>query len=344
MNTLSQNKTNFNHFSLSERKLIEKLNRRGFSVSSIAKLLGRHRSSIYRQINNKNNTDFVRVGNKIKRAYVASKAQINYEHNKSNCGAKYKLFNDPNLIRYIEDCVINKKWSPEVAIGRADLIGLNSCISISPKSIYNYIDRNQLKITPFHLRFKLRRKKPKKQYIKQNKKKLGTSIEQRPLFINERLEFGHWEGDCIVDKNCNSIFVLTERLSRFGFMFKLKHHTSEEVNKQINILKRKFGKNFKNIFKTITFDNGSEFYRTVEFENTNLQIYFTHPYCSYEKGGVENFNGIIRRYIPKAKDIKSLTRQKIQAINKQINDTPRKILNYKTATEYFNMCLDSIIA
>ena len=69
-------------------------------------------------------------------------------------------------------------------------------------------------------RFKLRRKKPK--YIKQNKKKLGRSIEQRPLFINERKEFGHWEGDCVVDKNCNSIFVLTERLTRYGLIDKIK--------------------------------------------------------------------------------------------------------------------------
>lgn len=335
MKNLSHIKKNFNHFSLPERNLIQKLNRQGYSVSSIANLLGRHRSSIYRQINNKKNTDFVRIGKKVKRLYVASKAQANYEYNKSNCGAKYKLLNDKNLVSYIEDCVINKKWSPQVAIGRAKLIGLSFNIDISAKSIYNYIDRNQLKITPFHLRFKLRRKKTKKQYIKQNKKKLGKSIEQRPLFINERSEFGHWEGDTVVDKNCNSIFVLTERLTRYGIMIKLKHHTSDEVLKNLNILKRKFGKNFKNIFKTITFDNGSEFYKTVELENKNFQIYFTHPYCSYEKGGVENFNGIIRRYIPKNKDIQSLTRQKIQAINKQINDTPRKILNYKTPFEVF---------
>ena len=335
MKNLSQNKRNFNHFSLSERKLIEKLNRQGFSISSIAKLLDRHRSSIYRQINNKKNTDFVRIGKKVKRLYVANKAQSNYEYNKSNCGPKYKLLNDKNLVAYIENCVINKKWSPQVALGRARLLELSFNINISAKSIYNYIDRNQLKITPFHLRFKLRRKKPKKQYIKQNKRKLGKSIEQRPLFINERMEFGHWEGDTIVDKNCNSILILTERLTRYGIMIKLKHHTSDEVLKNLNILKRKFGKNFKNIFKTITFDNGSEFYKTVELENKNFQVYFTHPYCSYEKGGVENFNGIIRRYIPKTKDIRSLTRQKIQAINKQINEIPRKILNYKTPSEAF---------
>ena len=336
MKNLSHKKRNFNHFSIDERKLIEKLFRNGLSANSIAILLGRHRSSISRQLNNKANSDFVRFGSKVKRVYVANKAQCNYEKNKSNCGAKYKLFEDKKLVAYIEDCVINKKWSPEVALGRAKLLGLSFNVNISAKSIYNYIDRNQLKITPFHLRFKLRRKKPKKQYIKQNKKKLGKSIEQRPVIINKRKEFGHGEGDCVVDKNCNSIFVLTERMTRYGLMIKLQHHTSDEVLKNLNILKRKFGKKFKNTFKTITFDNGSEFYKTIELENKNFQVYFTHPYCSYEKGGVENFNGIIRRYIPKSKDIKSLTRQKIQAINKQINDTPRKILNYRTPIEVFS--------
>lgn len=344
MNNLSHSTRNFNHFSLPERKLIENLSRKGLSASAIAKLLGKHRSSVSRQLSNKSNTDFVRVGSKVKRVYVATKAHSNYLSNKSNCGAKYKLFNDKHLINYIEDCVINKKWSPLVAIGRAKVLGLSFNISISAKSIYNYIDRNQLNITPFHLRFKLRRKKPKKQYVKLNKKKLGKSIEQRPLIINERREFGHWEGDSIVDKNCNSIFVLTERTTRYGLMIKLKNHTSDEVFKQLNILKKKYGKKFKNIFKSITFDNGSEFYKTVELESKDLQIYFTHPYCSYEKGGVENFNGIIRRYIPKSKDIKSITRQKIQAINKQINDTPRKILNYKTPAEIFQMRFNSITA
>ena len=170
MNNLLHSKRNFNHFSLAERKIIENLSRKGLSASTIANLLGKHRSSVSRQLNNNSNTNFVRIGTKVKRIYVASKAHSNYLLNKSNCGAKYKLFKDNHLISYIEDCVINKKWYPEVAIGRTKILGLSFNISISSRSIYNYIDRNQLKITPFHLRFKLRRKKPKKQYIKQNKK------------------------------------------------------------------------------------------------------------------------------------------------------------------------------
>lgn len=335
MNNLSHLNKNFNHLDISERKLIQKLLLQGFSISSIANLLGRHRSTISRQLSNKKNLDFLRVKGKVVRSYSAIKAQDNYSKNKSNCGAKYKLFQDSNLIKYIEDCVVNKKWSPEVAIGRAKLVGWNFKIHISAKSIYNYIDRNQINISPFDLRFRLRRRKPKKQYIKQNKKKLGKSIEIRPEYINNRSEFGHWEGDTVVDKNCNSILVLQERTSRKGILLKLKRHTSEEVNRQLQILKNRYGGKFKKIFKTITFDNGSEFYKTIEFENKNLQIYFTHPYSSYEKGGVENLNGIIRRYLPKNKNLKELTRQKLKSINEQIDNTPRKILNYHTPKEYF---------
>ena len=339
MSNLSHFNKNFNHLNISERKLIQKLHLDGLSVSHIADLLGRHRSTISRQLNNKINLDFIRVRGKVVRTYSATKAHDNYSKNKSHCGAKYKLFQDSNLIKYLVDCVVNKKWSPEVAIGRAKLVGWNFKIHFSAKSVYNYIDRNQINISPFDLRFKLRRKKPKKQYIKQNKKKLGKSIEIRPAYINDRSEFGHWEGDTVVDKNCNSILVLQESTSRKGILLKLKRHTSEEVNRQLQILKNKFGKQFKNVFKTITFDNGSEFYKTIEFENENLQIYFTHPYCSYEKGGVENLNGIIRRYLPKGKNLKEITRQKLKAINEQIDNTPRKILNYQTPKEYFEKCM-----
>lgn len=339
MSNLSHFNKNFNHLNISERKLIQKLHLDGLSVSHIADLLGRHRSTISRQLNNKINLDFIRVRGKVVRTYSATKAHDNYSKNKSHCGAKYKLFQDSNLIKYLVDCVVNKKWFPEVAIGRAKLVGWNFKIHISAKSVYNYIDRNQINISPFDLRFKLRRKKQKKQYIKQNKKKLGKSIEIRPAYINNRSEFGHWEGDTVVDKNCNSILVLQERTSRKGILLKLKRHTSEEVNRQLQILKNKFGKQFKNVFKTITFDNGSEFYKTIEFENENLQIYFTHPYCSYEKGGVENLNGIIRRYLPKGKNLKEITRQKLKAINEQIDNTPRKILNYQPPKEYFEKCM-----
>ena len=125
MSNLSHINRKFNHLNISERKLIQKLHLDGLSISCIANLLGRHRSTISRQLSNKKNLDFIKVKGKVVRSYSAIKAQDNYSKNKSNCGAKYKLFQDSNLIKYIEDCVVNKKWSPEVAVSRAKLVGWN---------------------------------------------------------------------------------------------------------------------------------------------------------------------------------------------------------------------------
>lgn len=332
---ISKNK--FQHLSLPERRIIEKLARQGITKSEIANMLGRHRSTITRQLNNLKNTDWVRLGAKVKRMFVASKSHTNYQNNKSSCGAKFKIFRDLEFVKYLENAVINLKWSPEVAIARAKLLNMQFKTSVTAKTVYNYIDRNQLKINYFHLRFKLRRKKAKKRYIKQHKKRLGRSIEERP-FNTERTEFGHFEADCICDKYNNAILVIQERLTRFGFMLTLDKHDSENSFKQLKTLRRKHPK----MFKSITCDNGSEFYKYPEIETENLKVYFTHPYCSYEKGGIENLNGIIRRYIPKGKDLKSITRQKLQSICYHINNIPRKILNFRTPYEMFEAYSNSI--
>lgn len=100
MFTLPHSNNKFNHLNLSERKLIQKLHLDSLSVSKIARLLGRHRSTISRQLSNKKNFDFLKVKNKVVRSYSAAKAHDNYSKNKSNCGAKYKLFQDSNLIKY----------------------------------------------------------------------------------------------------------------------------------------------------------------------------------------------------------------------------------------------------
>jgi len=168
------------------------------------------------------------------------------------------------------------------------------------------------------------------------------SIEERPLSIQDRIEFGHWEGDTVVDKNNNSILVIQERKTRHLLMFKLQKHNSENAYKKILNLKRKLGKHFKKMFKTITFDNGSEFYKMPLLNEFGTKIFFTHPFCSYEKGSIENVNGILRRYIPNGKDISSINKQTITYINQQINNLPRKILNYHTAKEMFLANLETL--
>lgn len=338
-NTTKEKK--FNHLNQLSRKIIQNLYLKHFSITKIANIIGCNKSTVSRQLSNRKNFDFLKIGNKVKLVYSYKKANDNYIKNKSNCGAKYKLFKDANLVKYIENAIIKDKLSPDVAIGRKKLLGWNFKVSITPKSIYNYIQRNQLKATVFDLRFKLRRKKPKQRQMRANKRKLGQSIELRDKSIDLRKEFGHWEIDTVVDKNQNAVLVLTERYTRYGIIFKLKKKTSENVIIYLQRLQKRLGKTkFKKCFKTITCDNGSEFYQIHKLNNT--KIYFTHPYSSWEKGTVENYNSIIRRYIPNGKDISKITRQKIASINQEINNLPRKILNYHTAEEIFTQELQAI--
>lgn len=332
-----------------ERQLIQQWYLKHISISEIARRLNHNKSTISRQVNNKKNLDFYRKHNGyVIKTYSAIKAEENYIKNKSKCGAKYKLFKDKNLVKDLEDAILKNKLSPDAFIGRSIRLGWKYNISITVHSIYNYIDRNQLKIKPMDLLMKVKRKVRKANnadtFHKKNKRRLGLSIEERDSEISLREEFGHWEGDCVVDKSNNGVFVLSERKTRMYFVFKLKHHNSESVMEKMRYLKRKFGKNFRNIFKTITVDNGSEFWKMTECQKWKTKIYFTHPYSSWEKGTVENCNGILRRYIAKGKDIKSINRQTIESCCMQINNIPRKILNYQTANECFEKELTNIFS
>ena len=338
------NKRKFQQLSLKERQLIQSWHLSNISITEIANRLGRNKSTISRQINNPKNLDWLRKRNGVVvKTYSASKANTNYITNKSHCGAKYKLFKDLNLVKYIENGILKEKLSPDVLIGRAKLLKLNFLVSITTNTIYNYIHRHQLKVKLMDLLQQVSRKKRKVNKNKENKRKLGRSIDERDESILLREEFGHWEGDTVVDKNQNSIFVLIERKTRQYLCFKLKRHTSNNVLSKIKYLKRLYGKNFNKVFKSITFDNGSEFYISDDLAKLKVEAYYTHPYTSCEKGSVENCNGILRRYIPKGTNIKQISIQQIASYSNQINNLPRKILNYRTSNECYEEELLKVI-
>lgn len=132
------------------------------------------------------------------------------------------------------------------------------------------------------------------------------------------------------------LLVFTERLTRFELIMQLKSKTQSEVVKALNRLERN-NKNFKEIFKTITVDNGVEFLNPVLLEKSchtkakRTTVYYCHPYCSSERGSNENANKLIRRFIPKGQSMKGIQKHDIAKIQNWINNLPRKIHNYNTA-------------
>jgi IS30 family transposase len=171
----------------------------------------------------------------------------------------------------------------------------------------------------------------------------GTSIEERPPEIDKREEYGHWEMDCVVGNKGGSgavLLVLSERKHREEIVIKMPAKTQESVVKALDSLERKYGRGFKEKFKTITMDNGSEFLdykgieRSVKNETeTRVTAYYAHPYSSWERGTNENINKLIRRFIPKGTDIGKISRVKIKYIENWINNYPRRILGYKSSND-----------
>lgn len=328
-----------------ERYKIEALHKAGNSTESIAIQLGKSDRTICREIQRGRilllNSDLTS-----RKEYCADVAQRKYLENASNKGPGLKIGNDIKLAEYIENKIINEKYSPDAVIGRIKVEGLKFKTTICTKTVYNYIDKNIF----FNLsnkdllnkRNRTERKHKKVQRSALNNIK-GRSIEERPAEVNERTLIGHWEMDCVVSGRGSktALLVLTERVSRDALIYKIAGKTQEEVGKRLDELERKYKKEFRNKFKSITMDNGCEFINQQRIEasvltNTNRTIvYYAHPYSSWKRGSNENTNKIIRRFIPKGANIGDYTIKEIKRIENWINNYPRKILKYRTAKEVY---------
>ena len=175
------------------------------------------------------------------------------------------------------------------------------------------------------------------------------SIEKRPLVIEKRRDYGHWEGDTVKGPigSKASLITLTERKSREEIILKVDHASQEEIKAALDGLERKYGFGFRSKFKSITFDNGVEFldWRSLEIsvfgKGRRTTIYFAHSFSSWERGTNENHNRMIRRFIPKGTNISTVTEEKIKDIEGWMNAYPRKILAYRTPNQVTDECLQS---
>jgi IS30 family transposase len=352
------------HLTLEERKIIERMLRLGKSVKEIAEVLCRDETTIRREIKRgtvillQRNTnynkspecpEFIEVDD-----YRYDVGQRVYKENRANSVWSGKFGKCQDLVNFVAPKIKPKgieKLSPDTALGSAREKNLFVGQYVSTKTFYNWIDKGKLKsefkVDNFDLLRKVGRKPNKKGDISnEHKKILGKSIEERPSIVESREEFGHWEGDFIVGKNQESyLFTLVERKHRIGFIFEIASREKHHVVEIIDMLEKKYGKYFKSIFKTITFDNGSEFSDSVGMERGGrLSVYYAHPRSSYERGSNENWNGLVRRALPKGSCFKNLTESDIERIVNCINSMPRKILGYKTSLELWEKEINAIMS
>ena len=192
------------------------------------------------------------------------------------------------------------------------------------------------------------RRNTKKQYVRANKKNLGTSIEKRPVSIDNREEFGHWEIDTVIGLKSgkdNVLLTIAERKTRQFIVRKIADKSALAVMAELDKLREECGDRFSSVFKTITSDNGSEFANLSELEQvTDTNIYFTHPYSSFERGTNERHNGLIRRFLPKGTRMTDCSIDTIAFVEDWCNTLPRKILGYRTPEELFESEMDKIYA
>ena len=154
--------------------------------------------------------------------------------------------------------------------------------------------------------------------------------------------------DCVCGSTKSTLLVLSERLTRKELIFKMPNQKSNSVIKCIDSLERKYGSKFKKIFKSITVDNGSEFSnfkgieKSIYSTKNRTNLFYCHPYSSWERGTNERLNREIRRLIPKSSDLSKYSNKDISNVESWVNNYPRQVLNYSSSAEVFNYYLSQI--
>ena len=321
-------------------------NRDEKSIKEIAYLLGRSERTIYREIKR---GAFKKWNNKkfqYSTYYSADIAQNKYEYNKQAKGPDMKINRNIELADHIERELVVKKKSPEVIAFELKKNGFEDSL-VCARTIRNAIKDGNifLKVEQGKIIYNKKSNNKKKRKRKAKKTPPNMSIEKRGDNVESREEFGHWEGDLVVGKRKKSavLLTLTERKTRKLIIKKLPNKKANSVVEALDAIEREFGvKRFRKIFKSITFDNGSEFadYKGMETsinKSKRVDIYYAHPYCSFERGSNENNNRMIRRHIPKGENIDKILKKELKAIEKWINNYPRKIFNYESAEERYRL-------
>lgn len=320
-----------------ERYQLEAYLRTKKPVSWIAREMGFCRQTIY---NEKQRGEYLHTVNWWdEKRYSAEKGQDVHKKAQKHKGRPLKAAYDAEYMTFIENKILKDKFSPAAALAAAGkLFSMRICVG----TVYNYITRRLFKqITSLDLWERMHRKHKSDPVRRIAHQKL-PSIEERPEYINTRQEPGHWEMDLVVGGKGGKavLLTLTERVTRREIIRKLPNRKAETVKRAIDKLEREIP-NFREVFKSITTDNGSEFLRYEKIIESvdggkRFDLYYCHSFASWEKGTVENHNRIIRRWVKKGAKIESYSKKRIQEMEDWMNNYPRKVLGWMTPNEMCN--------
>lgn len=295
----------------------------GFNQSEIANQLGRHRSTISREL--ARNSCWVTDG-----SYRPSKAQRRTVARRRRA-RRNEHFDEQDY--EIVRLYLSLDYSPEQISGLLKKKGL---AMMSHETIYRYIwrDKKQGGQLWRHLRQSAKkRRKRYKAYDSRGRLADKRHISERPQSVEERRYIGHWEIDTVMgngSKDC--IVTIVERKTGYVLIGKLPDRTTHSLNARvIELIRGDWAR-----FKTITADNGTEFHQYKKIEqDTGVKFYFATPHHSWERGSNENMNGLIRQYLPKGQSMKNLTQEDCERIASKLNHRPRKRYGYETPWERY---------
>ncbi|MCP4492921.1 MAG: IS30 family transposase [Gammaproteobacteria bacterium] len=310
----------YKHFKYHERVELARMHFQGATLSTMADRLSRDRCSIGREIKRNGNKDGT---------YNPDTAQRRYEaRRRSGC----ILDHEEKLQVFVVD-QLQENWTPEQIAGWLKSGNEKALPSISHETIYAWIystgqrARKLWKLLPWHRAKRGFRPARKTRSLIPDRQ----SIHQRDETINGRCQGGHWEGDLIICKRTRPVLVLVERKSRFTIIAKLKSKHAAHTAATIMDIFRQLDPRIR---QSITFDNGTEFAKhSLLREALQMTTWFCDAYASWQKGGVENMNGRLRRDLPRRINIDAMSDEDIADINLMHNLTPRKCLNFKTPTQ-----------
>ena len=310
----------YHHLTLQQRYIIQDLRELGKNFEFIAGEIGVSRSTVCREIQRNSNS---------KGGYRALGAQSVSKTRRPHLIAYPRKINGP-----LEELIVQKLedgWSPEQIHGRLKLVKKPT---VSVVGIYRFISMNRCCGGKLYRLLRRAGRKQRRGFRRSQrwiKIESRRFIDERSIEANNRLTLGHWERDLVHGtRQGPALLTIVDRKSRYTLLEKVANRAHQESATKTKAAFSRTGLSCA----SMTNDNGAEFgaFHSLE-RDLKSKIYFTHPYCSWERGTNENTNGLIRQYLPKGKGMGYLTEDHLRELENILNQRPRKTLGYRTPEE-----------